>query len=184
MECIVVAFPKRETAEKIAEIIRKNGLDIEIMIHHSASGVLSETQLADAGVVICTERIQGMSYTELFDYLPRNFHMIMISKRTDLESGDDRLKLLTSPFQIQLLLKLVTDSLAERKKTERKKKQIKIQRTPQEQKMIDQAKEILMKLHGIDEPEAHAMLQKQSMDYHRSMVESAQMILLLQSGEW
>ena len=60
----------------------------------------------------------------------------------------------------------------------RKKKEPK-KRDEKEQKIIDQAKALLMERNGMSEPEAFRYLQKNSMDYSRSMVEAAQMILVM-----
>ena len=58
----------------------------------------------------------------------------------------------------------------------RKNKGVK-QRSPEERQIIDNAKAILIERNGMTEPEAFRYLQKSSMDYSRSLVESAQMIL-------
>ena len=49
----------------------------------------------------------------------------------------------------------------------------------EEKQIIDQAKAVLMERNGMSEPEAFRYLQKTSMDCGRSMVESAQMILVM-----
>lgn len=65
------------------------------------------------------------------------------------------------------------ESSYEVKKTARKK------RSQQEQTYIDQAKKALMEQKSMSEEEAFRYLQKCSMDSGRSMVETAQMILLM-----
>ena len=59
----------------------------------------------------------------------------------------------------------------------RKKKPIK--RSQAEQKIIDDAKALLMNRNGMTEPEAFRFIQKAAMDTRRTMVESAQMILAM-----
>ena len=59
------------------------------------------------------------------------------------------------------------------------RQQIKKKRSDEEQKLIDQAKKLLMERNGMSEPEAFRYLQKNSMDFGRTMVESAQMILAM-----
>ena len=61
----------------------------------------------------------------------------------------------------------------------KKKKKGPIQRSPEERLIIDRAKAILIERNGMTEPEAFRYLQKSSMDYSRSLVESAQMILAM-----
>jgi len=52
-------------------------------------------------------------------------------------------------------------------------------RSVEDQSVIDEAKMILMNRNEMTEPEAFRYIQKTSMDTGRSMVESAQMILML-----
>ena len=51
------------------------------------------------------------------------------------------------------------------------------QRSEEEQKIIDQAKILLMEKNNLTEPEAHRYIQKCSMDSGNSFVESAQMVI-------
>lgn len=50
--------------------------------------------------------------------------------------------------------------------------------SPDDRKLIDQAKALLMERKNISEPEAYALLQKTSRDRRRSMVNVARSILL------
>lgn len=54
-----------------------------------------------------------------------------------------------------------------------------MQRSANEQLVIDKAKQIVMRRKELSEPEAYRYIQKNSMDTGRSIVESAQMIILL-----
>lgn len=53
---------------------------------------------------------------------------------------------------------------------------------PQEQKIIDDAKAILMERNNMSEPEAFRYIQKCSMDSGNTMVESAQMVISIYDG--
>ena len=55
-------------------------------------------------------------------------------------------------------------------------------RSPQEQKIIDDAKAILMERNNMSEPEAFRYIQKCSMDSGNTMVESAQMGISIYDG--
>ncbi len=183
MECIIIAIPNRETSGKIAKLIQRREPGIEIYVGSSPSFVLREANNKEYGIIICTERIKDMSYVELFDYLPKTFEMIVISKRSHMDPMYERIQMLTMPLQTQQLLGLLFERLTCIGKTRKKHTVIRTERTPEEQQVIDQAKTMLMKQKNLTEPEAHRLLQKQSMDYGRSLLESAQMILLLNS-EW
>ena len=64
----------------------------------------------------------------------------------------------------------------EKKKEKAKPKK----RSPEEQKMIDDAKALIMDRNHLTEEEAFRYIQKTSMDTGRSMVETAEMILTFQ----
>lgn len=52
-------------------------------------------------------------------------------------------------------------------------------RSEAEQKIIEEAKALLIERNGMTEPEAFRYIQKSSMDQGRTMAESAQMIIML-----
>ena len=52
-------------------------------------------------------------------------------------------------------------------------------RDEEEQKVVDEAKRILMELNNMSEPEAHRYIQKCSMDSGNSFVESASMVIAI-----
>ena len=54
--------------------------------------------------------------------------------------------------------------------------------SPEEKKILDKAKAILMERNGMTEPEAFRYIQKTSMDTGRTSVETAEMILFLNDG--
>ena len=66
-----------------------------------------------------------------------------------------------------------------RRKVRRKKKQRQnvTQRSEAEQKLVDEAKAILMERNNLSEEEAHRYIQKCSMDSGTNLVETAQMVL-------
>ncbi len=57
-------------------------------------------------------------------------------------------------------------------------------RTQQEQNYIDNAKRVLMERNNMTEPEAFRYIQKCSMDSGINMVESAQMVLIMEYDKW
>ena len=64
---------------------------------------------------------------------------------------------------------------------QRRKKDRPAPRNEEDQKKIDQAKEILMARNHMTEPEAHRYLQKCAMDSGTKIVETAEMVILLAS---
>jgi response regulator NasT len=68
----------------------------------------------------------------------------------------------------------------EKKKKKREKERLRAakKRSPEEQMILDNAKAYLMERNHLSEEEAFRYIQKNSMDMGRSMVETAQMILM------
>ena len=61
----------------------------------------------------------------------------------------------------------------------RRKRRQPVKRGEEERKLLEQAKELLMRRNGMAEPEAHKYLQKCSMDSGTGLLEAAQMVLEL-----
>ena len=71
---------------------------------------------------------------------------------------------------------MMTDDIARRRK---KKEQLPQKRSAQEELLVKEAKEVLMDRNNMSEEEAHRYLQKSSMESGTSLVETAQMVLMM-----
>lgn len=181
MGSIIIALPKANNAEKIAGIIRSKGLPFDICICDTAAQVLRVSNSRDFGVVICSKRFSDMGYIEMADMLPANFSTIVLTNDASVETvRDDMVKLLL-PFRVGDLLDTIQMLCAGYTRRPHKKQHIPPKRSEEEQKIIGQAKSLLMERNGMSEPEAFRYIQKNSMDYGRKLIESAQMILSLYS---
>lgn len=179
MGSILIAMPKMEDANKIAKIVHSSGMSFQVDICSMGAEVLRTSHDRDFGVVICTKRLRDMNYTDLEEYLPSFFGLIVLTSDASLETRSDRCVKLMYPLKrsdLTATIEMMTSGFYRQRK---KKKQAPKKRDEKEQKMIDQAKALLMERNGMTEPEAFRYLQKNSMDYSRSMVESAQMILVM-----
>lgn len=182
MGSIIIVMPRSEDADRIATMVQSCGLSFETEVCSSGADVLRKTHARDFGVVICTKRQKDMSYWELAEYLPGTFGMIILTSDLSLETFSDKMVKLIMPLKSRELLatiEMMTEGFFRR---EKKKKKAAPKRSEKEQKIIDQAKQILMNQNGMSEPEAFRYIQKTSMDCGRNMVESAQMIVLLNGG--
>lgn len=179
MGSIIVAMPKRENAEIIAGHIRKHGLEVDNICSYGAE-ILSTACARDGGVVICTTKMKDMGYVELMEYLPECFDMLLLTKNPQDDYIDsDRFLKLGMPFTTSDLLNTVDMILTKIDAKYGRRKPKSRQRSPEEQRIIDRAKHILMERNNMTEPEAFRYIQKCSMDTSRSMAESARMILTL-----
>ena len=178
MSSIIVALPKEEDANRIKEILQRYGLRPSALCG-TGSKALSCAHQFDYGIIICGRRMRDMNYTELFEYLPSGFGMIVLTKDASMETYSNRCVKLLVPFHASDIIATIEMLLPGYGSGRKKKKKGPIQRSPEERLIIDRAKAILIERNGMTEPEAFRYLQKNSMDYSRSLVEAAQMILAM-----
>lgn len=179
MGCILIAMPKIEDSNRISEMLVNNGVMMDVEICQTASEVLRISNDREFGVVICTKKLPDMGYFELSQYLPSFYGMIVITKDATLETFSGKTVKLLMPFKPRELLATVEMINSVFVKKIKKKKTVPIKRSNPEKEIVDKAKKLLMDRNAMTEPEAFRYIQKSSMDSGRSMVESAQMILML-----
>ncbi len=176
MGTILIGMPKHEDATRIADLIRNGGISEECLTCTTGSDVLRKTEEYDAALVICTKRFSDMGYEELVSYLPTSVSILLLTKDASLAPFAGNVIRLLMPFKVDDLVGTVQTLLPYQPFYERRKKKA---RAPAEQKIIDEAKMLLMERNEMTEPDAYRYLQKASMDSGRTLLESAQMILLM-----
>lgn len=179
MGSILIAMPRSEDAGRIARLVQSNSLGLETEICVTGAEILRISNERDFGVVICSKQLRDMNYTELGEYLPMYFGMILLTSDASVETPFERCVKLLFPMKRTDLLSTIEMMTASFHRQRRKRNQIPPKRSKEEMQMIERAKALLMDRNGMSEPEAFRYLQKNSMDYGRSMVESAQMVLVL-----
>lgn len=179
---IIIALPKANDANTIAEIVRRTGLPFDISICDTGAQVLRLVADRDFGVVICAKRLRDMSYIELADMLPETFGTLIFTSDSSLECVRHNMVKLLMPFKRSDFLDTLEMLTAEYTTRKRKKRDIPPpKRNEKDQKMIDCAKALLMERNGMSEPEAFRYIQKTSMDSGRKFEDTARMILTLYS---
>jgi len=176
-DSIIVVFPKRENAANIRNILVRNGVDVLAVCTTGAHAVQYAEDL-DEGIVICGYKLKDMLYTELREYLPDTFEMLLVAS-PERWSGDQLpgvvgLAMPIKVFDLMNTVQMMLESMARRRK--RRKAKLK-NRSPEQQALVKSAKELLMDRNHMTEEEAHRYLQKCSMDSGTNMVETAQMVL-------
>lgn len=179
MGTIIVAMPKTENSNRLCTIINKAGLRENVEICRTAAEILRISNARDSGVIICTKQVFEMNYLELASYIPNYFGMVILTKDMGLEVTSERMLKVMMPLSPRELIDTIQMVLNLIGRKPRKKKDIPPRRSAAEQKIVDQAKNLLIERNGMKEPEAFRYIQKCSMDTGRNMVESAQMILML-----
>lgn len=175
---IIVAFPKLEDAKNLKNVLLRNGFD-DILACNSASQVIGTANESDGGVVICGYKLTDMHYSELFGFLPREFSMLLVASPGKLQDCYSReIVCLATPIQTREFVstvQMMTMDIARELKRRNKKRPKK--RSAEEQKVIDEAKALLMERNQMTEQDAHKYIQKLSMDSGNNLVETAEMIL-------
>lgn len=176
---IIVAFPKAENAESIKRILLRSGYPVDAVATTGAQALQFANSLK-GGILICNYRFVDMMYTELYEYLPPSFQMLLVASPdvcSDRQIAD--LMCLAMPLKVHELvqtLEMISYSIARKRKKEHMQPK---QRSEEEQKLLNGAKDLLMERNNMTEEEAHRYIQKRSMDNGTGLVETAQMILSL-----
>lgn len=178
MGSIIIALPKIEDAKHISDILKRRGLEPSLVCT-TASNVLSQVHQLDSGIVICTNRLSDMYYTQLAEYLPDYFEMLLLASVATLENCPPGIMTLALPFRSVDLIDTVEMMLAQQRRKLKKLKSVPKKRNEQEQNYINNAKMVLMERNHMTEQEAFRYIQKSSMDSGTNMVETAQMILFM-----
>ena len=179
MTGIVVVFPRMEDARGIRNILVRSGFSVHAVCTTGAQAISSLEDLND-GIVISGYKLTDMMYAELKECLPGGVRMLLLAARghlTECDAGD--LTVLAMPLKAHELVDTVHTLLRECERYRKKRRAEPREKSPEEMELIRQAKALLMEKRSMTEMQAHKYLQKCSMDSGRSIVESAQMILML-----
>lgn len=179
MATLIVAFPKLEEAKAIRNLLIHRGYDVALPCTSGAQVINQADNLSD-GIIICGYKLSdNMLYTELFDYKPKSFEMLLVaSQNVWQDCQDNGIVCATMPIKVNDLISSIEMILQSQIRRRKKMKASgRGTRTPEEQKIIDDAKHLLMERNNMSEPEAFRYIQKCSMDSGNSMVESAMMVL-------
>lgn len=177
MLSIIVAFPKIEDALKIKKLLNKNGYEI-VYTFNNATQVIELANSLESGVVLCGYKLADMVYVELYGYLPKNFTMMLVASPAILDRCfESDIICVAMPLKLNVLISSLENAIAIQRRKYKKNKPK--ERTAEQQKVIDEAKALLMSEHNMSENDAHRYIQKISMDSGNSLSETAEMILLL-----
>lgn len=179
MTNIIVAFPKQDNARNIKKILMQNGYHVNVVCTTGAQ-VLQNAEELGGGIIICGYRFVDMMYTEVYEYLPEQFEMLLVASPANCGNRDvENLVCLSTPLKVNELLQTVEMMEYTIMRRKKKAKQNPKERSSDEQEMIQEAKLLLMERNNLSEEEAHRYMQKRSMDNGTGLTETAQMILSL-----
>ena len=180
MGCIIIVMPKIEDAKKIGGLLTKHGYAPDLVCSNAADA-LSESCRRDNGVIICGSRLNGMSFLELADCIPKYFKLVILAHNVmSVEYPEDAVKI-EMPFKVDNLISVIEGEASKYYRRPSDNKLVKKEQNSSDRKYIDKAKALLMEKKDMTEPEAYRYIQKTSMDTGSPMVETARMIILLNS---
>ena len=109
---------------------------------------------------------------------PKSFEMLLVASQNRWEDCQDNgIVCAAMPIKVNDLVSTIEMMLQAQVRRRRKLRSQPRRRSPQEQKIIDDAKAILMERNNMSEQEAFRYIQKCSMDSGNTMVESATMVM-------
>ena len=181
MSNIIITFLRINDAQNIKNILVRNGWG-NVNICTSGAGTLAMSDQLESGVVICGYRLPDMAYMQLKEDLPSGFQMLLIASNSVITGGTSvDVTHMETPLKVQELIQTIHFMEEDAARRRRKRREQPRQRSPEEQAVIQNAKDILMKSNHISEDEAHKYLLRTSMQSGRNLFETAQMILLLKN---
>ncbi|MDD3141745.1 MAG: ANTAR domain-containing protein [Lachnospiraceae bacterium] len=174
---IIVVFPKKENATNIRNLLVRGGMTVSSVCTTGAQ-VMHCADMLDEGIVITGYKMSDMLYTDLREYLPATFELLLVASPDKWQEDImDGVVSLSMPIKAHDLMNTVEMMLQAMERWRKKRKLEKKVRNPGQQALIQKAKTLLMARNNMPEEEAHRYLQKNSMDSGTSLIETAQMVL-------
>lgn len=174
---IIVAFPKPEVAKSIRNVLVRNGYSVQGVAMSGSQAVEFLSGFED-GLIVCGYRFQDMMYSEIAEYMPAGFEMLLVASKSVWQDREqENIVCLSMPVKVHELLstvEMMAYGILRKRKQRRNRPR---ERSAEEKELIRQAKGILMERNNLSEDEAHRYLLKTSMDSATSLSETAQMIL-------
>ena len=175
MQTVIVAFENGGSSAKIKELLESEG-EFSCTVCRSAAEVKRAVHKQPRSIIVCGFKLADETCEDLFYDLPAGCFMLMAAPRARLElSETEGIFKLQSPVRRGELLASVRMLAQFQRYIPRGKGPAK--RDGEEQKLIAQAKAVLMDRHGMTEEQAHRFLQKQSMDNGAKLTDTARLVL-------
>ncbi len=167
MKDIIVVYPVKETAMSIRSLLEKGGYHVS-HICALGSSALEIAYEKRKGVIICPFYMKDMSSADLAEALPYDFDIIALSK-----NGSEQYmgNMITLPLPVNTREFMQTVGILASGGSGFTK------RSGNENDYISKAKQALMAVKGMTEPQAHKYLQTESMKNGKKMFQTAMDVL-------
>ena len=182
MANVIVAFSKPGDAKNIKNILMKSGFFVTAVCTSGAQALVHAGDL-ESGILVCGYRLADMMFEELYDCMPPEFSMLLISSPGKWTAQmREKLVCLPMPLKVHDLIDALGVMAEAQERERRLKRRQPKRRSDEEKRLIERAKGILMERSGMTEEEAHRYIQKCSMDSGTDLTETAQMIIELKDS--
>ena len=159
---VIVVFPKAEEAKGIRGLLTRNGVNVIAACTTGAQAITFFGDI-DEALVVCGYKFTDMMYTELLEYLPDTYEMLVVAPRNHYAECDrSKVVCLGMPIKVHELVETVNVLLDGLYQKRRKRKAQPKQWSQEERAVIESAKLRLAEQKGMTEDEAHKYLQKRS----------------------
>lgn len=188
MRSIIVAFTDHPAAQKIRSILISSGFSVAGVCTSGAQVLSLARRVQGGGLIICSSRFHDMTTSFLAEQLVPEFDFLLLLHANDnIMDADQGIYLLHLPLRKPDLIDSVRMLLTTRQmkltasetpvEAKPAKTGEKNGRSPEEKKLIEDAKSILMNRNNLTEEQAHRFLQKRSMDSGSKLTDTARAIL-------
>jgi hypothetical protein len=196
---LIVAFADQAAAQKIKTLLINSGLPVRGICGTGTQVLQMATQCEGGGVVICPIRFPDMGSQEVMSLLSEDFDMlVLVTSRQQALIGGSGIFTLAEPHNRTAIVDSARQLLETRQlraafylddqpsshptaapsaRPHDDAGEISHSRSHEDQKIIEQAKYLLMNRRKISEADAHRYLQKKSMESGIRLVELARRIL-------
>jgi response regulator NasT len=170
---VFVAFSNKKVAVQIAKIVIANGMNVVCLASNLAE-LKKYVHAYGSGIIVCGYRFNDDYIVDFIEDVPSEINIIMVGNRLQLEEcTNDRVFKLAVPLQrVDLVCSLnmlaSMDDCIMASKTNR---------NHEEDKIIREAKRVLIGRYSMTEEQAHRYIQKKSMDTGKRSVEIAKIVL-------
>lgn len=170
---VVLAFSNEGTARKIRQMLDGTGLETDRAVCRTGAELLRRIESYDEPLVIMGYKLPDMVVDEVYENAGDDCRIISIVKPERLDDiANEDIFVIPLPVSRQKLLSSIGVFLG--RVPEEKPKG---GRSPEDAKLIDEAKLLLMERFHMTEQQAHRFIQKRSMDTGAKFVDTAKLIL-------
>lgn len=173
MISIIVAFEREATRQKICTLLERSGHPVRGSFRTGAETLRAVRKTG--GIVICGYKLTDMTVDTLCNLLDGEALVMAIAPAGELQMSDapDLIQVAT-PLSRSEFFEALTELLD---RAERRRQPEMRRRTPADASLIEQAKALLMAREGLSESQAHAWIQKKSMQVRCKMTDTARRII-------